>query len=704
MNKTKNYVYALYKNIHLQNSLSFLVNRPPLTLFCITILAYGLFAAQQGFAWDDWVFAWIPRYSGIDGMHRYYSVDRPILAYLFAFTTSVISPSPLAWQIFAIFWRGMSSIALWWSLGLVWPENKKRNFLVALFSLLYPGFSQHSIAIAYGHYSLLQTAFWASIGLMIIGIKKRNWIALLVSFILAAWQLFSAEYYFGLEILRPIFIWISLTKAENPIERHKKTLFTLVPYILIDLGFLYWRIFIFGFNSYQPDLINDLQAADQQTLSNLPITIFNALYTTTIKAWSLIFQFPSVLEGGVKLFAAYLLIVAVIFGFLVYFLSKQKAGDEISHNNIQWIIAAALSLLTAGIPFYITQLPILLVFSNDRFTMPFIFGSSILLVLILERIPGQTYRTLAISFIAALAVGMQIQYAYQFRQDWNLQKSFFWQMVWRIPDLEPGTTFLSDDSSIQYSTDTSLTFPINWIYNPNNPDGEIKYNYFYISSRLNGSLPSLKKGLPIEKTYRMTVFHGSTDKLLLLQFSPPSCLHILDPIYHKDIPTAPNSIETTKLMSAAGVPLLSRKSAQALHLSNTAQIIPNPGDLAIPPKFIFGPEINRGWCYYFQKADLARQLNDWQEVAAIGDKVFAIPYVPDDVSEYLPFIEAYARVGRLDDARELTLKTANSMPILKPALCGVWVRIEQVSNDQTDEQFANKMRNEIQYCPIDQLP
>ncbi len=548
MDKTRDYFSDLYRKIRSFKIISIVVSSPPLILFGITVVAYGFFSAQQGFAWDDWVFAWMPRFAGASGLHRYYSIDRPILAYLFAFTSSFIGPSPFAWQIFAIFWRAMSSIALWWSLRLVWPENGRRAFLVALLSLLYPGFSQHSIAIAYGHYSLLQTAFWVSIGLMILGVKstKWKWRLLSVSVLLSAWQLFSAEYYFGLEILRPIFLWIVFTEAENSKERFKKILTALIPFALIDAAFLYWRIFIFGFNSYQPDLINDLQSAHQSGLSNLPITIVNALVTTTVKAWTTLLHFPAVLEGGTKLTIVFTLVVIGIFCFFYYLQSRQNFSSETPNNAMQWLITAVFSLLTAGIPFYITRLPISLVFPNNRFTMPFIFGSSVLLALILERLPGQTVRATLISLIIALAVGTQIDYGFQFRQDWNLQKSFFWQMTWRIPNLEKGATFLSDDSSIKFSTDSSLTFPINWIYNPDNPNGEVIYNYYYISTRLGGGLPGLKKGLPIEQSYRMTTFNGSTDNIVLLQFSPPSCLHILDENYYQDIPTAPNSIEHHK--------------------------------------------------------------------------------------------------------------------------------------------------------------
>jgi hypothetical protein len=113
-----------------------------------------------------------------------------------------------------------------------------------------------------------------------------------------------------------------------------------------------------------------------------------------------------------------------------------------------------------------------------------------------------------------------------------------------------------------------------------------------------------------------------------------------------------------------------------------------------------GSEPTRQWCYYYEKADLARQEDDWVQVAEIGDLVFSIPYYPDDISEYLPFIEAYARTGRWEEARDLSRKTINFMPILRPALCAVWQRVERDSETSITPDQIEKMKTEIGYCPL----
>jgi hypothetical protein len=156
--------------------------------------------------------------------------------------------------------------------------------------------------------------------------------------------------------------------------------------------------------------------------------------------------------------------------------------------------------------------------------------------------------------------------------------------------------------------------------------------------------------------------------------------------------------EDAALLTETGIPVLPRSAAKALELSNLEEIISQPENDVVPPA-ILGAEPAQTWCYYFEKADLARQEENWDRVAEIGDQAFAIPYFPDDYSEYLPIIEAYARTGRWEDARDLTRKTADLMPVLQPALCAVWQRLEDDPAGTIPSAQVEKMKAELGYCP-----
>jgi hypothetical protein len=209
----------------------------------------------------------------------------------------------------------------------------------------------------------------------------------------------------------------------------------------------------------------------------------------------------------------------------------------------------------------------------------------------------------------------------------------------------------------------------------------------------------LKPGLPIHQDYLAATFDSSSDQIVAVHYSPPGCFRVLHPLYDQDLPLAPSIGDIADRWLEAGVPVLPRTAADALVLSNPEQIISKrTGTLELPA--MLGPEPEHQWCYYFEKADLARQAGDWAQVAEIGDQVFSIPYYPDDFSEYLSFIEAYARIGRWEDARELTRRTANFMPILRPALCAIWQRVEHDPESSIGPAQIEKMKEEIGVCPL----
>ncbi|MBV6394825.1 MAG: hypothetical protein HFACDABA_00395 [Anaerolineales bacterium] len=676
------------------------------------LLAYGLFAGQQGFHWDDWGFVWMMRFGGAERLLDYFSVARPVLARMYLVTLPLLGANPLAWQVFALFWRAACAIAMWWALKQIFPKYPREIFWISLLALVYPGFSQHSIAIAYGHYSLLFTAFWLSLGLMIVALRaeKRKWIPLSAALILSAWSLFSAEYAFGLELLRPVFLWFAIANASDTLKtKIIKTLRAYIPYLLILLAFIIWRVFIFGFQMYDAELFDSSATGAPSGLSALPRMIVDALLNASVRAWTGLLDFSAYADFGARLLTLTLIIIIGAFLFLVHYdshlsLITRHSSLPAPHSArssqplLPFTLLGILALLTAGIPFYVAGLPITLNFPNDRFTMSFAFGAASLLVGLINLIRKNEYRAVALSLLVALSIGKQIQFAHAFREDWELQKSFFWQLTWRAPQIEPGTALLSDDSAIRFSTDYSLAGPLNWLYNPGNPNGGVDYAYFFIGTRLHHELPDLKENLPIQSNVRLSSFSGNTSDMLVFQFRTPACLHILDPKYDSDIPAPPNSISVTKDMLADGIPVLTARTLQALPLSDVSRIVTDGTAGAAPPSFLFGTEPPHTWCYYFQKADLARQSGNWEQVAELGDQAFAIPYLPDDASEFLPFIEAYLRLGRMDDARQWTRNASRQMPVIAPALCAVWQRVA-ADEIAIPESALEKTIRELKYCP-----
>ena len=56
------------------------------------------------------------------------------------------------------------------------------------------------------------------------------------------------------------------------------------------------------------------------------------------------------------------------------------------------------------------------------------------------------------------------------------------------------------------------------------------------------------------------------------------------------------------------------------------------------PEQIYGKQNTETWCYFFEKADLARQYEDWNEVVRLWEKSQAIGEQADNGFEIIPFI------------------------------------------------------------------
>jgi hypothetical protein len=685
--------------------LSFSSRSVPLVLLGVTLAAYGLFAAQQGYAWDDWGIIGMASLPSPQVLIEYFAAARPLWGYFYLLTTSLIGTNPFAWQVFALITRWLAAVALWWCLRLIWPRQAGFAFWASVFALVYPGFSQHSIAIAYGHYSLMFAMYYGSLGLSIQALRTQRFrlVMIVAALILSTLQLFSTEYYFGLELLRPVLFWLVIGETiPDSRLRLRHTVQAYLPYGLVVIAFIIWRGFLFESQLYGVSLLD----RPINLLLSLPRQIAEALWNSLVAAWIGVFRLPASEQMGTRLRLIYWAILLVVCAGLVFYSNRMRATSEVEGGAVralflQWFGVGGLALLMAGIPFYAARLPVQLKFPDDRFTQPFALGAALLLAAGLELLPRKSWRMAVAGLLAALAVGLQVQNAFLFREDWELQKSYFWQLTWRAPALQSGTTILSERSPFAFTDDDALTFPTDWTYAPQR-SGTHLYQQVSMSTRLNFQPGVMQFSKPIEGRLLAGGFIVSSDALIVVQFSPPSCLRVLHPTYDADLPLAPRSRDMTKSLFELGFPLLRREEAAALPLSNVQRIIATPDQPARPPQEIFGREPVHQWCYYFEKADLARAEGDWAEVVRLGDESFSVPYYPNNLSEYLPFIEAYARLERIKDARQLTMDTAEQMPVLKPALCAVWQRISASGSlSEPDRILAGQIQTDLEYCPVE---
>ena len=89
-----------------------------------------------------------------------------------------------------------------------------------------------------------------------------------------------------------------------------------------------------------------------------------------------------------------------------------------------------------------------------------------------------------------------------------------------------------------------------------------------------------------------------------------------------------------------------------------------------PPTLVFGPEPSRGWCYYYEKADLARQRGDWEEVLTLEGEAMKQGFAPADMIEWMPFLQAYARADNVKQLKGLA-PMITSDPYIAQQVCQI---------------------------------
>ncbi|MBI3737450.1 MAG: hypothetical protein HY258_00185, partial [Chloroflexi bacterium] len=281
----------------------------------------------------------------------------------------------------------------------------------------------------------------------------------------------------------------------------------------------------------------------------------------------------------------------------------------------------------------------------------------------------------------SLSAGRQFLWSVDYLRDWESQKNLFWQMMWRAPGLKPGTMVMMNEE-LQFYADNSLSPVLNWIYAPNLRSDQIPYVLFYPTNRVGGSLPGLEPGLPVTYHYWIGDFTGNTSQTVAFYYQPPGCLRLLDP----EIDSEYHLISDASLMREAAT------------LSSSAWIT---ADKTGHMPEVYGPEPVHGWCYYFEQADLARQLGDWARVAQFGNQAFQLDDHPNDPIERFVFIEGYAHNGNWARAKELAIQSYKVSPnYVGPPLCRLLNRMDREIPASDEKQTGlNEMRAKFSCLP-----
>ena len=659
----------------------------PAFLLLIMFITYDLEVLKLGFFWDDWQVVYLSKLGASSAYWDHFVYDRPLSVWTYLVTVPVLGMRPLLWHLFTLLMRWLSVLGFCWAFRGLWPERLQQVRWMALLLAVYPGFSQQPVSVAYSQHFISYALFTFSLGLMIWSIKRpqRYWHYSIPGVLFSLAQLMTMEYFFGLELLRPVILWMLLReKGEKLPHTALKILRYWAPYLLPLSIFVLIR-FVFSaqlfplLDANPPLLLMRMKSQPLTEMLNLLEIAIKDSINVGLFAWLQPIRPESIsLDSSTSIFSWLLgAFAAVMIGWTFLQNTPEEPANEDSGQTrfiLQGCVLGLAAMLFGGLPIWTTDRMTTFNSWADRFSLPLMFGVVIIVVCFLEwAIQKKTRRVILLSFLTGIAIAAHFRSIDAYRRHWEIQQDYYQQLVWRVPDMEEGTAILTPELSFSYVGFYSPGYAINHIYSENFSSEDLPL-WWISTSRWLGSnvFPDMQEDLPILYTDRNLVFESNTSQGLPITFNHArGCLRVMDPIYE----LAPRMSDYDDDMWALTGP------------QHMDQILPPSQNDAVLPVEIYGRQ-PLDWCYYFEKADLARQFEDWDTVIDLATEAEAGGFSPRNGSEWIPFIEAYARQGNWEAAKQRTLNAAQLTAEMEPALCATWDRILNVTSDSAEQRAA----------------
>lgn len=375
---------------------------------------------------------------------------------------------------------------------------------------------------------------------------------------------------------------------------------------------------------------------------------------------------------------ALLVLMIVIGGSLGFFLLKQKNNKDITtsfYGNA--ILLGLFAAVIASIPFLMGGFEVKLDFPNNRYLIAVAPGAAVFMAGVVEYfLRTENQKNIIAAILTGFAVTSQLVNARSFELNWKYQAEFFQQLYWRAPALKENTLLVSEDLPFsRYSSATSLTAPLNLLYNPKNTGREISYAIVLLTQQYN-VVTDFAPGTPIDYHLRSFLFTGNTDRMLLFTKPSTGCLRVL---------TSEDTADEMYSTYRANI------WHDALAIANTDAILPGQGQDGFPLERYYGDERQDHWCYYYEKADLARQQKDWVGVIDLFEQGFAKGYTPYNQFEWLPLLQAYIRTGELNQVMDTVNHISNFDFEANDAFCRLWATIGDGSGNKDIVQELNRI-------------
>jgi hypothetical protein len=661
----------------------------PAVAFLVCLFCFGILLARLGYFQDDWHHVFFAYWQGAAGLQRFLLADRGPFAWpVYAILFRILGYSPAAWHWSLMLLRFLTVVVFWLCARRIWPRDRGLVAWLGLVFAVYPIFTLQPLAVAYALHWTMYLVFMLSMFCMLQATARPRWFVLftLLALVLQATHLALIEYFVGLELARPLFLWLLLREFRGW-ERVRRAAKLAIPYLGVLLLYVAYRSsfgVIFGY-----DRFNVLGTLAE--LLRTPFASLRGIFQVGLQdlVYILSSQWQAAADPALLDFsrASTLLMLLSMLGFAalayIVFTGTERTGDpgENGTQPAQVGLAGLLLVILSMLPFWATGFSIYQKNQlwSERLALAAMPGASMLVVgIVYALVDRPANRHLVLSILLGLAVGLHFQTARLYQASWDKQEQFYWQLHWRAPSLKANTLIVADQEILFFMGIYPTAFAINVLYPQITPPALASYWFNAGFEHMNFDRFSAGATDSFEK-YGMG-FRTTVGDVLAITFEPGSgqCLWVLRP----------------ELINARG---LTPAAKTWLTVSQPSRIQDSPP--SDPPSQIFGGEPARTWCYYFEKADLAAQYGRWSEVVERWRAVEAAQLRAPNGAELAPFIEAFARQGEWQQAQRLT-DQARVLPDRSVGLlCDVWRDLADTTGSSTLRAQTLKQVSEDLACP-----
>jgi len=612
----------------------------PAALLLLCSLTYGLFSPWLGLHWDDHS---ILAAFGDDliSLFSFWGADRPANAIYFYGAQSLFGEIAFLWHIWAVVLRWTGALLVWLLL-VEFCEGKRFDcFAIASLFLIFPGFRFQSAAVAFNGNLLHLVLILLSILLMVYSLTNNSKRSLFVCSSVGTGflSMMLNEYHLGYELFRPVAIWYFIN---SPILSFRRNIVRVIrawtPFALMLGAYFLYRVLLGSIERTEVDPAHFFSMVEkdwyQFFVSRIGL-VFPNLIEGTFLSWLQAFS-----AGGHKTGAIYGLFglpIGMVTGLLWYLYTRptpQPSGFwslDLEHQRGQKLLLLGLILFFLGaLPLWFAGISASIYDAHGRFTFSVMLGCSVTLFAFIKLvITKPRFQVAIVSLFIVLGVAIQIEAQNDFRRSWSHSKSFFSQLQLRAPALEEGTTLIVDAKVPSWDSTTisehDLSIPLNILYAGDQNPSNLRYWAIPIGEVDNSRLDFLTDSpllTPIEVKTRNQNFSGQIGQHIVLSFSPPGCLRVLEPFHFSGLV---HNILTQRVNDSRPSVIGKRANIKNDHMRNIN------GEL--------------GWCHYFQLAELASQYHDWEQILDLTNEVKRRNLKPTNKDEWTPFLRGLHKIG-----------------------------------------------------------